>query len=250
LPAKVKRFGQGVALAIILLSTIVLMLGLADHGDSRCLPPFTQLKLPMDFPGWLGCALAKYENLAAGLIGGAGALFAAWVAWQAIMRQIEVDRKLATLEADRAYEALQVELQSVVDMLDLYWRVVDAAIHNRKWRQNGGTLLRSLHPPPEALHQAIDKDLGSRLDPIRRRHFLKLMESLSWLAQQMKRPHDEPRWFENVRTMLSHFDIFLQSFDPEAAKKFRQRKKTTVDHRSMAAHLEPLIAKFERDGNI
>jgi hypothetical protein len=66
----------------------------------------------------------------------------------------------------------------------------------------------------------------------------------------MNMPDDEPLWFENVRTMLSHFDVFLRKFDPEAAKKFRKRSKSPVDHRSMAEHSEPLIARFEKDGNV
>ena len=46
------------------------------------------------------------------------------------MRQINT-------EADQAYDALRVELGSVIDMLNLYWRVVDAAIKNKDWRENG-----------------------------------------------------------------------------------------------------------------
>jgi hypothetical protein len=242
-----RRFGQGVVLAIILLSTIVLVLGLAQSasvGDKLCAPTLTELKLPMNFPRWFGCALAMHENLAGGLIGGAGALFAAWLAWQAIMRQINA-------QADQAYEALQVELEPVVDTLNLYWRVVDASIKNSKWRENGSALLRSMHPSPSRLSEAISEDLANRLDPVRHRQFKKLMESLSWIAQRMDRTHtSEPLWFENVRTMLSHFNVFLREFDPVAAKKFRRRKKSRVDHRSMAQYSETLIKKFERTGNL
>jgi hypothetical protein len=89
------------------------------------------------------------------------------------------------------------------------------------------------------------------VDPVRHRQFKKLMESLSWIAQRMDRTHpSEPLWFENVRTMLSHFNVFLREFDPVAAKKFRRRKKSRVDHRSMAQHSETLIKKFERTGNL
>jgi len=235
-PMSRRRFGQGIVLAIILLSTIVLVLGLAQSasvGDKLCTPTLTELKLPMSFPRWFGCALAMHENLAGGLIGGAGALFAAWLAWQAVMRQINAP-------ADQAYEALQVELEPVVDILNQYWRVVDASIKNRDWRDNGFGLLQSLHPRVGQLRQAITADLANRLDPVRHRQFKKLMESLSWIEQRMDRthPNNEPLWFENVRTMLSHFNVFLRAFDPVAAKKFRWRKKSRVDHRSMAQHSE------------
>jgi hypothetical protein len=202
------------------------------------------MKLPIGFPWWFGCALTMHENLAGGLIGGAGALFAAWLAWQAIMRQISA-------EADQAYEALQVEFEPVIDMLNQYWRVVDASIKNRDWRESGAALLRALHPSPTRLHQSISTDIATRLDPVRHRQFRKLMESLSWIADRMDRTNpNEPLWFENLRTMLSHFDVFLRKFDPAAAKKFRWRKRTRVDHRSMAQHSEVLIRNFERGGNI
>jgi hypothetical protein len=60
----------------------------------------------------------------------------------------------------------------------------------------------------------------------------------------------EPLWLENVRTMLSHFNVLLRAFDPVAANKFRWRKKSRVDHRSMAQHSETLIKNFERTGKI
>lgn len=45
---------------------------------------------------WAGCAMAAHEGLAAGLIGAAGALFAAWLAFDAVQEQIaqERDREL------------------------------------------------------------------------------------------------------------------------------------------------------------
>ena len=219
-----RQFRQGVVLAVVLLAVIVLLLGLAQDGstgDRLCVPSLVHLKFPIQFPTWFGCALAMHEGLAGGLIGGAGALFAAWMAWQAVMRQINA-------EADQAYDAVRVELEPVVDMLNLYWRVVDASIKHKEWRSNGDAVLRSLHPRPGELHGAITPGLADRLDPTRRRQLRKLMDSLLWLAQRMDREdrRDDPLWFENLRTLLSHFYVFLRKFDPVAAKKLRRRKKT------------------------
>ena len=41
---------------------------------------------------WLGCLMAARENLAGGLIGAGGALFAAWLAWRALREQIRSER--------------------------------------------------------------------------------------------------------------------------------------------------------------
>jgi hypothetical protein len=240
--------GQGIVLVIILLSTIVLLLDLAQSasiGDKLCTPALTELKLPKDFPRWLGCAVAMHESLAGGLIGAAGALFAAWLAWQAIMRQI-------SHETDQAYEAMQVELEPVVDVLNLYWRVVDASIKHEEWRENGFDLMRSLYPCPSDLHRAVNEDLATRLNPAQHRNFKKLMESLSWVAEKIERSHpdNDPLWFQTVRTRLSRFRVFLREFDSAAARKFRWRKKSRLDHRSVAEHLETLVANFEKTGRV
>jgi hypothetical protein len=235
-----------VLFAVLLFLKIVLILGLAENGSrgEKCVPALAWLKLPMDFPTWFGCALALHEGLAAGLIGAAGALFAAWLAWRAIMQQISA-------EADQAYEALREELESIVDMLNLYWRIVDASIRNKAWRTNGIALLRSLHPQPSQLERTITQDLPNRLDPVWRRQFRKVTESLSWIAERMRSDvREDPLWLENLRTMLSHFHIFLKEFDPVAARKFRQRKKSRLDHRSMANQLKLLVGTFESTGNV
>jgi hypothetical protein len=153
--------------------------------------------------------------------------------------------------ADQAYDALQVELEQVVDMLNLYWRLVDAAIKNKDWRDNAYAVLQSLEPRPSDLHRGVNEELATRLDPVRHRQFKKLMESLSWIAQRMDRtsPNNDRLWFENVRTMLSHFNVFLREFDPVAARKFWWRTKSRIDRRSMPDQLETLVKNFEQTGS-
>jgi hypothetical protein len=241
-----RQLCQGVLLAAVFTLAIVLLLNLADNasvGVKSCLPTLFQLKLLMDFQEWLGCSLATHEDLAGALIGGASALFAAWIAWHAVMRQINV-------ETDQAYDALRVELGPIIDMLDLYWRVVDSSIKNQQWRPNGVALLRALHPRPYDLVRSITPALAEGLDPARRRQFRDLTQRLSALAEIMHGRADEPLWFENVRTMLTHVHVSLRKFDRAATKKFRWRKKTRVDNRSMTQLQDPLVASFERSGNL
>jgi len=62
---------------------------------------------------------------------------------------------------------------------------------------------------------------------------------------------DEDRlWLENVRTMLSHFNVYMHDFDPQGAQKLKQFKKSKVDHRGYAIHLEPTVEQFEKTGNL
>jgi hypothetical protein len=54
------------------------------------------------FPKWFGCVLHDHESLTAGLIGAAGALFAAWIAWTAVQRQLEEQQRQVRI-VERAY---------------------------------------------------------------------------------------------------------------------------------------------------
>jgi hypothetical protein len=61
----------------------------ADYGISQSL-------------GWLGCVAAAHEGLAGGVLAGAGALFAAWLAFDAVQEQIAEARKSSERQL-RAY---------------------------------------------------------------------------------------------------------------------------------------------------
>jgi hypothetical protein len=62
------------------------------------------------FPKWFGCVLDEHDGLAAGLVGASGALFAAWIAWTAVQRQINADHERATADRDDAEQRLSTEL--------------------------------------------------------------------------------------------------------------------------------------------
>jgi hypothetical protein len=50
--------------------------------------------------------------------------------------------------------------------------------------------------------------------------------------------------------MLSHFNVYLHDFDPQTAQKLKPLKKSNVDHRGFALHMEPSVAQFEKTGNL
>jgi hypothetical protein len=51
-------------------------------------PSFDKAQIPK----WLDCAMGAHENLARGLIGASGALFASWLAWSAVRDQIALEQ--------------------------------------------------------------------------------------------------------------------------------------------------------------
>src|SRR5262249_56250844 len=71
-----------------------LVLALAQWGSGR--------SCHWQFFKWFGCVLHDHDSLAAGLIGAAGALFAAWIAWTTVQRQLEEQQRQARI-VDKAY---------------------------------------------------------------------------------------------------------------------------------------------------
>jgi hypothetical protein len=86
--ARRERWREGAKLLALIILVSLLVLAAADVWQStgaKCL----------QFPKWFGCVVADHENLSGGLIAAAGALFAAWVAWHAVMDQIASDKEMA-----------------------------------------------------------------------------------------------------------------------------------------------------------
>lgn len=84
----IKRLLWAIVVAAILLAIAYWALWLADTYSSAPTNCFANLP----FVQGLGCAMSAHEGLAAGLIGAAGALFAGWLAFDAVQDQIRQER--------------------------------------------------------------------------------------------------------------------------------------------------------------
>ena len=97
---------------------IFLALALAEAGSgSSC---------HWAFPKWFGCVLAVHENLAGGLIGAAGALVAAWIAWTAVQEQINAERARAAADRVEAERILSEGLSVCAEGMAAAWRLLVA----------------------------------------------------------------------------------------------------------------------------
>jgi hypothetical protein len=88
------------ALLLFVLVVLPILFIVLAGVDAGMITPGAE-KCPPKIPKWFGCVLANHESLSGGLFGAGGALLAAWLAWDAIMAQIESDKELAR-DAQRA----------------------------------------------------------------------------------------------------------------------------------------------------
>lgn len=112
----------GLLLFIFLLAFVFAVLASAElamlvpQGGGRC-----ELK----FPKWLGCAIANHENLAGGLIGAAGTLFAGWIAWTAIQMQVAADERRAQADREEVESVLKSDVDNFAEALGAVWEVLE-----------------------------------------------------------------------------------------------------------------------------
>ena len=115
---KIPRWAVGLTTAVALIVGVIGLLGFAHAnaaGGTRCFIGFAHAQ----WPKWIGCAMAAHENLSGGLIGLAGVIFAAWLAYSGAQDQLAHVR-MAAEEANRlrAQERFQ-EANSEVETLRL-----------------------------------------------------------------------------------------------------------------------------------
>ena len=90
-----RRIVRAVVIAVILIAAVVEILTFVDftapiEEAKRCAPSIWKTQ----WPRYIGCVAGARGDLAAGLIGVAGALFAAWLAFAAVMAQIANETNL------------------------------------------------------------------------------------------------------------------------------------------------------------
>jgi hypothetical protein len=173
------RIGQLLLVALCFVVFVYLVLALAEVGGvAGC---------HWAFPRWFGCVLYLHETLAGSLIGAAGALTAAWIAWTAVQHQINAERERMLADRKEAEQLLAADLSEYADGMAAAWRLL-VAVPNPlpepgAWegtRQATAYVAERLSRADQiANHQAMAEIL--RWD--RRRKYLALIKGLERLAQ-------------------------------------------------------------------
>lgn len=238
------RILTGLALASGLAAIIIGALAFAhawapdDAKVARCFVDIASSQ----FPKWLGCAMAAHENLAGGLIGGGGALLAAWIAASIVREQINDDRRRERQarqhEIKREISALTACRNALEDAQHTYWDQWEL-VRDRKW------------PNVEALARvgALGKlnplfgPAPSHPDGIAAQNLLASMHTLATELQKGLLIYDPPFNLEQPRA---------KSFQEEQAAALDRAESVEVPHyydvvRDIIFRLNDAIGAYDKE---
>jgi hypothetical protein len=147
------------------------------------------------FPKWFGCVLAAHESLAGGLIGLAGVLLGAWVAWSAVQQQISADRERAIADREEAERLLSQDLTEYAEGMAIAWFLLEALEKDPDQVRpqavfDATAFMAEQLSRPEAIatHRAMVEILGWE----RRRSYMSLLRGLEEL-----KPFIDPKSVQN-----------------------------------------------------
>jgi hypothetical protein len=168
------------------------------------------------FPKWFGCVLTTHESLAAGLIGTAGALIAAWYAWSAVQQQINAERERAIADRVEVERLLSNDLTDYADGIAAAWRLLDELPHDADAKQvqqvyeaTAYMAERLSRPEPIASYRSMIEVLGWD----QRRKYSSLIRGLEELAQfnQAELVTDKDEVLGVIRRLSYDFESCLPS---------------------------------------
>lgn len=182
--------------------------------------------------------MAAHENLAGGLLGASGALFAAWLAWTAVSREI----KSQTWYEDESFQTVVDEITPLVDLLDKGAGAIALALDNKCRHQDSRvTAIRTMLAwslPSDDYFKKLD-GLAEELAPAARNRFQKLIERLRLYVDQLtefrqeRQRADEEKWrihdLRLANIQLALVKRALDRFAPNLGQKLRTPKVSLGD---------------------
>jgi hypothetical protein len=230
------RLKRAAVIAVILIISVVVLLSFADSYavDSltkRCTTSFAESKWPM----YIGCAMAAHEGLAGGLVGGAGALFAAWLAYEAIQEQLSIEDTRRIQRQDNAKAVATMCIAPPIQAAATALAEIDAArkvegeatiAADKRVETATGYLATALTDgAPEIQQIAGDLSLDDRLI------FQSIIGTLKTFVSISNRPSpalNRTQRLQNQRRALMNIHTYLIAFgDPDLAAVYARDSGTT-----------------------
>ena len=111
-----RRAILGIVIGLGLLAAVMLILAFIDAEDKKlCAPMFLHFQWPKQWPHFSGCTIAAHDGLAAGLIGAAGAIWAAWLAYTSVQMQIAAETEARERQQREERERIRRQQASAGD---------------------------------------------------------------------------------------------------------------------------------------
>ena len=142
-------------------------------GAELAMTPTTTGYCDLKFPKWFGCVIANHENLAGGLIGAAGTLFAGWLAWTAVQTQMAEAKNRAEADRKEVERLLHFDVDNIAEALGAIWRVLEN-IHGEETAENNDTRLG-----------AVKTGISFVADPIWIETTRSMIEVLGWERRRL-----------------------------------------------------------------
>jgi hypothetical protein len=215
---KMPRSIVGSILAVLLLAIVIGLLGFAHaYSDvtTRCFAHFAQAQ----WPKWVGCAMAAHQDLAGGLIGLAGALFAAWLAYSGAQDQLHnTNQQLRAMEKLRAQERLNTAVNELKILSDAK-EYLDALV--------------SQFPQPSDSNYAA-YNFAEQLTQLYQRAHVYVSESAATAPGEFGRRILKETWrirtlAENVETRIKERKMSFQDLSDEARLALEECRRIMVD---------------------
>jgi hypothetical protein len=186
---------------------------------------------PSEWPNYIGCAMAAHEGLAGGLIGAAGALFAAWLAFDAIQEQLAEEREHRLRQQAEAKAAAVICITPAIHAAAMTLRaIIDAAsvggsvgIEAEKLVALGVTHVSNALSSFTVQESLRDLGLDDRLI------YLTILGTLNTLVTLNKNPSpilDRPQRLEGQRHALMNMHTYLRGFDSELGEVYARDSET------------------------
>jgi|CXWL01.1.fsa_nt_gi hypothetical protein len=179
------------------------------------------------------------------IIGAAGAVFAAWLAWEAVQRQIAATYDVAGMPARQVSTAIKEEIAPLIKALNVLWTILDDFIvfegtnierlSRSTWMSS--TVMYSL--PPDTIIDDLDA-MGRLLPPDRRRRFDDVLLRLRILYKLMTRVSEtraeragELDWrkheFDILRIQFTQLKRSLEKYDEGLTQFFTNHVAIPLD---------------------
>jgi hypothetical protein len=235
-------------LGIGLIAAVIIILAFVDatamiEDSTRCAPTIWQSQ----WPRYLGCTLAAHEGLAGGLIGVAGAIWAAWLAYTAVQEQIageKTAREQQRHDEEERLRRLQISAQKAASTcIKPAIRAAGLAVLELETWLVGDTensdVRRAARHVEDALSSFTIREAVHDLRPEDKNTYLEIVGLLSSFVSVEKNKTSEPsqdtyaaetEGLLLLRPLLKKFDPKLleeferAKFDPELLERLRQRQ--------------------------